>query len=113
MDTPADAPLDAAWFAALEVEDLDLDAVTCVKHAGHVIALYRSSDGSFYATDDTCTHGRASLSEGFVVDTTIECPRHFGRFDFPTGEALGAPVSINVQTFATKVENGTVFVRIG
>ena len=30
-----------------------------------VLAVYRV-DGDFYVTDDTCTHGAASLSEGFL-----------------------------------------------
>jgi len=31
-------------------------------------------DGKIYAVDDTCTHEEASLAEGFIEGTTIECP---------------------------------------
>lgn len=30
------------------------------------IAVFRLTDGSAYAIDDTCTHQRASLADGFV-----------------------------------------------
>jgi 3-phenylpropionate/trans-cinnamate dioxygenase ferredoxin subunit len=47
------------------------------------------------------------------MGTTIECPKHNGRFDFVTGEAKGAPVCINLKTYGVKVEAGRVFVDIG
>ena len=34
-----------------------------------------------------------------------------GRFDIKTGKALGAPVSIDLKTYPTKVEGGRVFVE--
>ena len=38
-------------------------------------------DGEFFVTDDTCSHGDASLSEGMVSeDGRIECPWHTGSF---------------------------------
>ena len=41
-----------------------------------------TADDRYFATDGLCTHGRAHLSGGFVDGTTIECPKHNGRFDF-------------------------------
>jgi 3-phenylpropionate/trans-cinnamate dioxygenase ferredoxin subunit len=42
----------------------------------------------------------------------IECPKHNGRFNYKTGEPLGAPVCIKLRTYPTKVEGGKVFVAV-
>jgi 3-phenylpropionate/trans-cinnamate dioxygenase ferredoxin component len=47
-----------------------------------------------------------------VLGEIIECPMHQGRFDIPTGKAKGAPVCINLQTYATKVEGGKIYIGI-
>jgi 3-phenylpropionate/trans-cinnamate dioxygenase ferredoxin subunit len=52
------------------------------------------------------------LADGLVMDEIIECPKHNGRFDYRTGEAMGAPVCINLATYPVKVEDGTVFISI-
>ena len=43
----------------------------------------------------------------------IECPKHNGCFDFKTGLPKRLPVKTRLATYATKVEDGTVFVRVG
>jgi nitrite reductase/ring-hydroxylating ferredoxin subunit len=53
-------------------------------------AVYRL-DGEFYATDDMCTHGMVSLSNGEVEDGQIFCPLHGGAFDIRTGKATELP----------------------
>ena len=47
--------------------------------------------GTIYATHDTCTHGQASLADGFIDGDEIECPLHQGLFQIATGKAVGAP----------------------
>ena len=53
-------------------------------------------DGRFYVTDDTCTHGDASLCDGEIDcdDGVVECPYHQGAFEIATGRPAGAPCSI-------------------
>jgi 3-phenylpropionate/trans-cinnamate dioxygenase ferredoxin subunit len=46
------------------------------------------------------------------MGTIIECPRHNGRFDYRTGEAKRAPVIIDLRTYPTRVEDGTVYVLV-
>jgi nitrite reductase/ring-hydroxylating ferredoxin subunit len=72
------------------------------------IAVY-NIDGSFYATDDCCTHGLASLAEGTLEGDTIECNLHFGGFHVPTGKAVFAPCSIDVRTYPTETAGDDVF----
>ena len=95
------------------VEDVELEDVVPFAHEGEDYALYRAPDGEFFATDGHCTHERALLCDGLVMGAIIECPRHNGRFDYRTGEAKGAPVIVDLRTYPTRVEDGTVHVLVG
>lgn len=75
-----------------------------------VVCLYRVQ-GLVYATQDTCTHGAASLSEGYVDGEQIECPFHQGLFHIPTGKAVGAPCMIDLRVFEAKEEGDEVLLR--
>jgi 3-phenylpropionate/trans-cinnamate dioxygenase ferredoxin component len=75
------------------------------------LALYNIS-GTFYATDDRCTHARAFLSEGFIEGDTVECPLHGGRFHIPTGRPLTPPVRTPVRAYPVRVIDGQVYIEI-
>ena len=59
--------------------------------------------GSFYVTDDTCTHGLASLADGYVEGDQIECPWHSGRFCIRTGEPTSFPAVTAIRTYPVTV----------
>jgi nitrite reductase/ring-hydroxylating ferredoxin subunit len=67
--------------------------------------------GSFYAIADTCSHEEASLSEGYLEDDTVECPKHGSVFHIPTGEVRSLPATRNVPTFRTVVESDDLYVE--
>lgn len=99
-------------FAACRISDLADGEVRQITPAGHApIALYRLG-GIFYATDDTCTHGEASLSDGFVQDGQIICPFHLGRFCIRTGEALAPPCFTALAVYAVRVEGDLIFIDL-
>lgn len=52
------------------------------------------------------------LCDGLVMEHKIECPKHNGVFDYRTGEALRAPVCVNLKTYTTKVEDGRVYIEV-
>lgn len=66
------------------------------------LAVYNVG-GAFYVTDDTCTHGKASLAEGYVEGKEIECPWHGGRFDIATGQPTCLPAMEAIATYAVSV----------
>jgi 3-phenylpropionate/trans-cinnamate dioxygenase ferredoxin component len=68
-------------------------------------------EGQFYAIADTCTHEEASLSEGYVDEDIVECPKHGAMFHIPTGEVRSLPATHSVTTFPTVVENGDLYVE--
>jgi 3-phenylpropionate/trans-cinnamate dioxygenase ferredoxin component len=102
----------STWISVCAVDEVELEDVISFAHDGGDYALYRAPDGSFYATDGHCTHEGARLCDGLVMGTIIECPRHNGRFDYRTGEAKRAPVIIDLRTYPTRVEDGTVYVLV-
>jgi nitrite reductase/ring-hydroxylating ferredoxin subunit len=73
----------------------------------NVIAVYNVG-GTFYATDNECTHGAASLADGMLEDEIIECALHFGAFNVKTGEAVQPPCFTPLRTYKVMVENGEV-----
>lgn len=74
------------------------------------LAVFNLS-GKIFVTDDHCTHGPGSLSEGYVEDDEIECDFHGGRFKIATGEVAGPPCMIPVQTYTVQVVDGDVFIE--
>ena len=69
-------------------------------------------NGEFFVTDDACTHGPGSLSEGYIEDDIVECNFHNGQFNIKTGEVVAPPCMVPIKTYKTVVENGKVFVEI-
>src|SRR5215208_8187490 len=91
---------EVAAGSAIRVENGDL-----------ILAVY-NLDGEFYVTDDTCTHGPGSLSEGYIDGDVIECNFHNGQFNIKTGEVVSPPCMIPVKTYPATVENGAVFIDV-
>lgn len=70
-------------------------------------------NGAFYVTEDTCTHGKASLAdEGELNQFIITCTWHDGQFDIRTGEACAMPCTKAIQTFPVSIEDGAVWIEI-
>jgi MocE subfamily Rieske [2Fe-2S] domain protein len=99
------------WHDVAAVDELSDDDVMQVTANGAVIALYRVGD-EFFATDDCCTHEEASLSDGYLQDDTIECPRHQGVFHIPSGRAMQPPVTENLRVYPVRVEGERVWVQV-
>lgn len=72
---------------------IDVDGVAvCVAKVGDEV----------FAVADTCTHSEASLSEGEITGTKIECWLHGAEFDLRTGEALTPPATESLKSFKVK-----------
>ena len=100
-----------AWVRVAGKADLKEGEGLKICHGGRVVAVFLT-EGQFYAVDDRCTHAEASLSEGDVFDTEVECPLHGAVFDLVTGEALTLPATRPVATYPTRVEGAEVLVEI-
>ncbi len=74
---------------------------------GHRIVL-ANVEGTYFATQDLCTHDGGPLGEGEVFDHEIECPRHGARFDLRTGEVVALPAMFPIKTFPVRVEGENI-----
>jgi len=102
----------ARWVPACATADIPPEDVVPFDHEGRAYAVYHSPDGQFYATAGQCTHEQELLCDGLVSGRVIECPIHNGRFDYVTGQALGAPAIVDIRTFPTRVEGDTVYIEV-
>jgi nitrite reductase/ring-hydroxylating ferredoxin subunit len=91
---------DVAPGAALKVEIGDL-----------VLAVFNVG-GEFYVTDDQCTHGPGSLSEGYVEGDVIECNFHGGQFNICTGEVVLPPCMVPIKTYPALIVDGKVTIDV-
>ena len=92
----------ASELKANEIRQVELEA-------REPIAIY-NLDGEYFATDDTCTHGNASMAEGDIDGSEVYCPFHMGAFDIRTGEATVAPCSVPLKTYEVVIEDGYLFI---
>jgi len=84
---------------ALKVENGDL-----------VLAVF-NVDGAYSVTDDLCTHGPGSLSEGYIEDDVVECNFHNGQFNIKTGVVVSPPCMVPIKTYTTMVVDGRVIIE--
>ncbi|GAA3325206.1 non-heme iron oxygenase ferredoxin subunit [Paeniglutamicibacter sulfureus] len=75
---------------------------------GEDIAVFHAEDGNFYALDDTCTHETASLADGWIEGTEVECPVHSAKFCLKSGTALCMPATLAARTHKVEVSGNDV-----
>jgi len=69
-------------------------------------------DGTYYATDDTCTHRGALLSEGDLEGKEIICPLHGAVFDVTSGEVVEPPASEPITCYNVRVSGDAIEVEV-
>lgn len=77
---------------------------------GHAI-LIANWQGTYFATQDLCTHDGGILGDGELVDGEIECPRHGARFDLRTGRGT-MPAMFPIKTFPVRVDDENIVVAL-
>lgn len=98
------------WIKVAAVSDVPEDGTLLVNLGAEPVCLYKLG-GRIFATHDTCTHGQASLADGFIEGEEIECPLHQGKFHIPSGKATGAPCIEDIRSYAVKIEDGAVLLK--
>ena len=69
-------------------------------------------DGHLYAIGAVCSHERAFLDEGTLVENVIYCPLHYSSFDVRNGCVLGPPAEQDVPAYDVKISDGKVLVSV-
>lgn len=94
------------------VSDMKAESVRRFDHAGSTFAIIRSPEGDYFATDGYCSHERSHLADGDVLGEVIECSRHFGQFDYRTGEAVELPACVDIRTYRVDIRDGKVYLDL-
>ena len=90
-------PVDAA--ALVDIPD---GGALRVEVDGLPVALVRTQ-GEVFAIADRCSHADVALSEGEVLDCTIECWLHGSAFDLRTGAPTSLPATEPVPVYSVSV----------
>jgi len=91
--------------------DVEVGAAIKVERGDLALAVF-NVDGEFLVTDDACTHGPGSLSEGYIEGDVVECNFHNGQFNIRTGEVVAPPCIVPVKAYPVVIEAGRVFIEV-
>ncbi|HEY6041423.1 MAG TPA: non-heme iron oxygenase ferredoxin subunit [Anaerolineae bacterium] len=69
-------------------------------------------EGTYFATQDLCSHDGGPLGDGELIEFEIECPRHGGRFDIRTGQVTALPPLMPIKTFPVRVQGDDIQVAL-
>ena len=100
---------DAALIRVCRADELEAGEAIRVE-ARVPIAVFNDG-GQFFAVGDTCTHEKASLSEGYLDQGEIECPLHASRFDIRTGRVLCRPATESLPIFRVLLRGEHLYVE--
>ena len=91
------------------LDDVDEDEPYRAEVNGAAFAVFKVGE-TIYVTDDLCSHGPGSLSEGYVEDCQVECPFHQGKFDLRTGMPTEPPCEIPIRTWTAVVDDDGIYI---
>ncbi|MFC8827336.1 bifunctional 3-phenylpropionate/cinnamic acid dioxygenase ferredoxin subunit [Streptomyces sp. NPDC057137] len=77
------------------------------------ISVFHDDSGDFFALDDTCSHGQASLADGWIEGGQVECPLHSGKFCLRTGKPQSMPVTEPVRAHRLEIRDGEIWLYAG
>jgi nitrite reductase/ring-hydroxylating ferredoxin subunit len=75
------------------------------------LAVYHV-DGTFYVTDNACTHGPGELSDGYLEGHVIECDFHQGKFDIRDGQVVAPPCIVELKTYKVVPHETAVVIEV-
>jgi nitrite reductase/ring-hydroxylating ferredoxin subunit len=99
------------WIHACRASELAPGKMRRIDARGRRLLL-ANVGGTFYATDDSCTHEDASLSTGSLQGACVKCPLHGSRFNVCTGEALEDPAEENLKTYPVRMEGERILIGL-
>lgn len=101
------------WIDVAAEADLFEGAGIAVAPEGQDIAVFKLQEGGVYAINNLCSHGNATLCDGFVEGHQVECPFHQALFDVRDGSVSCGPATEPVKSWPVKIENGRVLLDLG
>ena len=81
--------------------------------AGGNEVLIANVGGTYYATNNICTHAGAELHEGELKGKELTCPWHGARWDVSAGSLVWFPQKLkDIGKYKVIVENDTIYLEI-
>ena len=99
-----------AWKRVCRTDEIAEGSARQIKGDNPIAVFHVGNE--FFATDDTCTHAKFSLAEGYVEGDEVVCALHEARFCLRTGRVLSPPAIVPLRTYPVRVEGGEVFVEL-
>ena len=100
------------WKKICALGDVPVLGARVVDSASHGrIAVFRSAADEVFAVLDKCPHKAGPLSQGIVHVDTVTCPLHSWKIQLRDGQVVPPDVGC-VKHFATRVDNGEVFLAL-
>ena len=81
-------------------------------HLGGIGIAVFNADRAFYALEDCCAKDGASLSQGMLVGTIVECPNDRAKFYLPTGECIDPLTLRSVTSFRVWIDGQDINVEL-
>lgn len=102
VEAAAATPLCEGWV-------VEPGTIRRVDKNGRAYAVFNVA-GEFHVTDDTCTHGFASLSEGTLDGHIVTCPWHGGEFDVRSGKPVSPPCTAALRVYPCHLVDEAVWI---
>jgi nitrite reductase (NADH) small subunit len=99
-----------AWHPVCKLDDLPALGARQWLGGAEPIAVFRNAIDQVFAVVDRCPHKGGPLSQGIVFGNKVACPLHNWTIDLSSGCA-DAPDAGCTRVYATKIENGLVYVE--
>ena len=101
------------WVSVARAADIPPGHAARVEIDEVPIAIF-NVEGRLHCVDDTCTHEKASLSDGDLdlERCAVECPLHGSAFDLVTGAAVSLPAVEPVRVHHVEVTDGMIRVSL-
>jgi 3-phenylpropionate/trans-cinnamate dioxygenase ferredoxin subunit len=99
------------FITVAKISDVQPGKMKTFKVSGKRV-LIANLEGTFFATQDLCTHDNGPLGDGELIGEDVECPRHGARFNVKTGKVSALPAMLPIKTLPVQVEGDAILVAV-
>jgi nitrite reductase (NADH) small subunit len=99
------------WTPITNADNIPLREGRAVTVDGRELAIFHL-ENRYLTVDNKCPHKGGPLCDGMISGTKVVCPLHGQSFDLESGVPVMAAQPDCLTTYATKVEQGVVFIDL-
>lgn len=92
-------------WTKLDVSEVPEGVPTRARAGAQNLVLVREGD-TLHALHDVCAHAGGPLSEGRIVDGSIECPCHYSRYRLSDGRRVQGPTTFDQPRYEVRPAQG-------